>query len=165
MCTNICYDLADTLPIVGQDFGEQTRQDVEVADGEDVNVDHMAQTMNNCSENRNRSELRQRFPSLLSAFIPSGLQTWKDDCSHGHEAMEINGSVKWNVSIEESLSAQRDEVATDGEEHVGKQKGDGGRRTTRNDDAHHWSLRDACRFCLQTVIWKQGSHQKHALAD
>lgn len=41
--------------------------------------------------------------------------------------MEIDGCVKWDVSVEEGFSAQRDEVATHSEEHVGKQKGDGGR--------------------------------------
>ena len=41
--------------------------------------------------------------------------------------MEVDGGIKGDVSVEESLSAQRDEVATHGEEHVGKQEGDGGR--------------------------------------
>lgn len=39
--------------------------------------------------------------------------------------MKVNGSVKGDVSIQEGLSAQRDEVATHGEKHVRKQKGDG----------------------------------------
>ena len=45
-----------TLPIVRKDFGEQTRQDAEVTDGEDVDVDHVAQRMNNYSENRNKNK-------------------------------------------------------------------------------------------------------------
>lgn len=51
--------------------------------------------------------------------------------------MEIDGGVERDVSVEECLSAQRDEVATHGEEHVGKQEGDGGGRATGDDDAHH----------------------------
>lgn len=92
------------------------------------------------------------FTLILSYELP----TCKNDGSRGHEAMEVNGGVKGDVSVEEGLSAQRDEVATHGEEHVGKQKGDGGRRATGDDDSHHWRLRDTCRFCLQTVVWTQG---------
>ena len=44
------------LPIVGYDFGEQTRQDAEVADGKYVDVDHMAQTMSNCRKNTEKSK-------------------------------------------------------------------------------------------------------------
>lgn len=51
--------------------------------------------------------------------------------------MEVNGGVKGDVSVEEGLSAQGDEVAAHGEEHVGKQEGDGGRRAARDGDAHH----------------------------
>lgn len=69
--------------------------------------------------------------------------------------MEIDGSVEGDVSVEESLSAQRDEVATHGEEYVGKQKGDGGSRATGDHDAHQWSLRHACRFGLKTIVWKK----------
>lgn len=69
--------------------------------------------------------------------------------------MEIDGGVKGDVSVEESLSAQCDEVSTHGEEHVGKQEGDGGRRATRDSDANDWSLREACSFGLQSVVWKQ----------
>ncbi len=68
--------------------------------------------------------------------------------------MEIDGSVKGDVSVEEGLSAHRDEVATDSEEHVGKEKGDGGRRATGDGDAHHWSLGDACIVSLHSVVWK-----------
>lgn len=64
------------------------------------------------------------------------MKTCKDDGSHGHVAMEIDGGVKGDVSVEESLSAQCDEVSTHGEEHVGKQEGDGGRRATRDSDAN-----------------------------
>lgn len=39
--------------------------------------------------------------------------------------MKVNGSVKGDVSIQEGLSAERDEVTTHGEKHVRKQKGDG----------------------------------------
>lgn len=39
--------------------------------------------------------------------------------------MEVNGCIKGNVSVQEGFSTQRDEVAADGEEHVGKQEGDG----------------------------------------
>lgn len=69
--------------------------------------------------------------------------------------MEIDGCIKGDVSVEESLSAQRDEVATHGEEHVGKQEGDGGRCAAGDGDAHHRSLREACRFGLQGVVWKE----------
>lgn len=51
--------------------------------------------------------------------------------------MEVNSCIKGDVSVEEGFSAQCDEVATDSEEHVGKQKGDGGGRTTGHNDAHH----------------------------
>lgn len=51
--------------------------------------------------------------------------------------MEINRSVKGDVSVEESLSAQRDEIATHSEEQVGKQEGDGGSRAAGDSDAHH----------------------------
>lgn len=70
-------------------------------------------------------------------MISSSLPTCKDDGSHGHEAMKIDGSVKGDVSVEEGLPEQRDEVATHSEEHVGKEKGDGGRRATGDGDAHH----------------------------
>lgn len=51
----------DKLPVVEKDFGEQARQDTEVAHGEDVDVDYMAQSMNNCSRHGNRRELVHRY--------------------------------------------------------------------------------------------------------
>lgn len=57
-----------TLPIVGEDFGEQTGHDAEVADGEDVQVDQVAQTMNNYSQKRNRSELTQMKCEDIKVF-------------------------------------------------------------------------------------------------
>lgn len=60
-----------TLPIVRKDFGEQTRQDTEVADGEDVDVDHMAQTVNHYSQNRNRSAHTYQNVSFLPSNISS----------------------------------------------------------------------------------------------
>lgn len=51
--------------------------------------------------------------------------------------MEINGGVEGDVSVEEGLTAQRDEIATHSEEHVGKQEGDGGSRATGDDNAHY----------------------------
>lgn len=41
-----------TSPVVKEDFGEKAGQDAEVADGEDVDVDHVAQTVDNYNENR-----------------------------------------------------------------------------------------------------------------
>jgi hypothetical protein len=35
------------LPIVGQHLGEEAGEDVEVTDGEDVEVDHVTQAVNN----------------------------------------------------------------------------------------------------------------------
>lgn len=66
--------------------------------------------------------------------------------------MEINGSIKWDVSVEEGLSAQSDEVTAHGEEHVREQKGDGGSRATREGNAHHRGLREACSFSLKSVV-------------
>ena len=40
--------------------------------------------------------------------------------------MEVDGGVEGDVSVEEGLPAQCDEVPTHGEEDVGKQEGDGG---------------------------------------
>lgn len=51
--------------------------------------------------------------------------------------MEVNGGIKGDVSVEEGLPAQRDEVTAHSEEHVRKQKGDGGCRATGDNDAHH----------------------------
>lgn len=34
--------------------------------------------------------------------------TWEDDSGHGHEAVEVDGSVEGDVSVEEGLSTQRD---------------------------------------------------------
>lgn len=93
--------------------------------------------MNNCSQDRNRNEIMCINISLHYNSSFHHLKTCKDDGSHGHVAMEIDGGVKRDVSVEESLSAQRDEVSTHGEEHVGKQEGDGGRRATGDSDAHN----------------------------
>lgn len=69
--------------------------------------------------------------------------------------MKVNGSVKGDVSIQEGLSAERDEVATHGEKHVRKQKGDGSGRTTGHDDTHHGCLGDTCRYSLQAIVCAQ----------
>lgn len=96
--------------------------------------------MNNYSKNRHNSELTKiqykqmktlllKFNHCLAlSFLWHSLSkpTGQDDGSHGHEAMEVNGCIKRDVCVEEGFSAQRDEVATDSEEHVGKQKGDSG---------------------------------------
>lgn len=66
--------------------------------------------------------------------------------------MEIEGGVKRDVSVEEGLPAQRDEVATHGEEHVGKQEGDGGGRAAGEGDAHHRRFREARRLGLEPVV-------------
>lgn len=50
--------------------------------------------------------------------------------------MEIDGCVEGDVSVEERFSAQRDEVATHSEQHVGKQEGDAGRRASGDHDAN-----------------------------
>lgn len=92
-----------------------------------------------------------------SVFLP----TWQEDGSHGHEAVEVDGGIEGDVPVEEGLSAQRDEVTTHGEERVGKQEGDGGRWAAGDHDAHHRSLRDACRFSLQTVVWTQHFQSGH----
>lgn len=46
---NLKTRISQTLPVVVEDFGEQTGQDAEVADGEHVDVDNVAQSMNNCN--------------------------------------------------------------------------------------------------------------------
>lgn len=66
--------------------------------------------------------------------------------------MEVDGGVKGNVSVEEGLPAPCDEVATHGEEHVGKQERDGGGRAASEGDAHHRGFREARGFSLETVI-------------
>lgn len=66
--------------------------------------------------------------------------------------MEIDGGVKRNVSVEEGLPAQRDEVATHAEEHVREQERDGGSRAAGQDHAHHRGFREARRFSLETVV-------------
>lgn len=66
--------------------------------------------------------------------------------------MEVDGGVKGNVAVEEGLPAARDEVATHGEEHVGKQEGDGGGRAASQGDAHHRGFGEARGFGLETVI-------------
>lgn len=66
--------------------------------------------------------------------------------------MEIDGGVKWNVSVEEGLPAQRDEVATHGEEHVGEQKGDCGSRAAGEGHTHHRRFREARRLSLETIV-------------
>lgn len=73
------------------------------------------------------------FLYLLSDILP----TCEDDGGHGHVAMEVNGSVKGDVPVEESLSTERDEVARYSEEQVWKQKGDGGRCAAGDDDTHY----------------------------
>lgn len=50
--------------------------------------------------------------------------------------MEIDGGVEGDVLVEERFSAQRDEVATHGEQHVGKQEGDAGSRASGDHNAH-----------------------------
>lgn len=143
-------------------MGKQAAEDAEVADGEDVDVDHMAQTMNNCNQNGSRSRAQGGNPAARASdtvlfhrswdTFTSRMPTCKNDGSHGHQAMEVDGRVEGDVSVEEGLAAQRDEVAAHGEEHVGVQEGDGGRRAAGNDDAHHRSLGDARGSGLQAVI-------------
>lgn len=41
-------------PVIYKVFGEEARQDVEVAHGEDVDVDDMGQRVDNCREKRKR---------------------------------------------------------------------------------------------------------------
>lgn len=69
--------------------------------------------------------------------------------------MKVNGSIKGDVSVQEGLSAQRDEVAAHGEKHVRKQEGDGSRRATGHDDPHHRCLRDTGSLSLQTIVCTQ----------
>lgn len=57
------------LPIVGEDFGEQTCEDAEVADGKDVDVDHVAQTMNNYRRNRHIGELVKMTDKHVKTFL------------------------------------------------------------------------------------------------
>lgn len=40
------------IPIIEKDFGEEAGQDAEVADGEDVDVDHMGQRVDHCQEEK-----------------------------------------------------------------------------------------------------------------
>lgn len=40
------------VPIIEKDFGEEAGQDAEVADGEDVDVDHMGQRVDHCQEEK-----------------------------------------------------------------------------------------------------------------
>lgn len=62
--------------------------------------------------------------------------------------VKVNGRIEWDVSVEESLSAHGYQVTAHGEEHVGKQEGDGGCRTARHKNAHHGGLWDATGVCL-----------------
>lgn len=78
--------------------------------------------------------------------------TREDDGRHGQGAVEVDGSIKRDESVEKSFPAQRDEVAAYGKQHVGKQKGDASCRATSHDDAHHCGPRYTCRFGLQTII-------------
>lgn len=80
------------------------------------------------------------------------MPTCENDGGHGHEAMEVNGSIEGDVSVEEGFSTQGDEVATHGEKHVGKQKGDGSRRATGHDDAHYRCLRESSSYSLQAIV-------------
>lgn len=56
----------------------------------------------------------------VTALSTRSAPTWQDDGGHGHETVEVNGGVEGDVSVEEGLSAQGDEVAAHGEEHVRK---------------------------------------------
>lgn len=103
-------------------------------------------------DNWRRRSSRELARPQVSPFVP-GAPTCKHDGGHGHEAMEIDGGVKWNVSVEEGLPAQRDDVATHGEEHVGEQEGDGSSGAAGEGHAHHRRLREACRLSLETVVW------------
>lgn len=66
--------------------------------------------------------------------------------------MEIDGGVKRNVSVEEGLAAQRDEVAAHGEEHAGEQERDGGSRAAGEGHAHHRGSGEARRFSLENIV-------------
>lgn len=66
--------------------------------------------------------------------------------------MEIDGGVKRDVSVEEGLPAQRDEVAAHGEQQVGEQEGDGGGGAAGQGHAHHRGFREARRFSLEGVV-------------
>lgn len=66
--------------------------------------------------------------------------------------MEVDGSIKGNVSVEEGLSAQRDEVTTHGEEQERKEEGDGSSCAARDDHTDQGGLREACRLSLQTIV-------------
>lgn len=83
-------------------------------------------------------------PMFLMSVCASYLLTCKDNGGHGHEAVEVDGGVEGDVSVEEGLSAHCDEVATHSQEHVGEQEGDGGCGATGHDDAHHRGLWDSC---------------------
>lgn len=93
-----------TLPIVGQDFGEQTGQDAEVADGEDVDVDHVTQTVNNCSENREsewataETETAERVDAPRRATDLRG--RWRPwPCSGGSRWPRRRGCIGWGRSL------------------------------------------------------------------
>lgn len=62
--------------------------------------------------------------------------------------MEVNGRIKGDVSVEEGLSAESDEVATHGEKHVWEQERDGSRRAAGHNDSNHRRLWDSCGFSL-----------------
>lgn len=66
--------------------------------------------------------------------------------------MEIDGGVKRNVLVEEGLAAQRDEVATHGEEQVGEQERDGGSGAAGKGHAHHRRFTEARGLSLDPVV-------------
>lgn len=55
------------VPVIEKVFGEETGQDVEVAHGEDVDVDNMGQRVDNCQEKRNGGELTH---TRAMSFVP-----------------------------------------------------------------------------------------------
>lgn len=67
--------------------------------------------------------------------------------------MEVDGSIEGDVTIEEGLSTQCDQVAAHGEKNVGKQEGDARRWATSNDDPHHRCLGHTCGLRLHRVVW------------
>jgi len=67
--------------------------------------------------------------------------------------VEVHGSIKGDVVIEEGFPQDSDEVAAHGKQDVGVQEGDTGSRSPGDDDAHKGGLCDSSAGGCEGIIW------------